>query len=521
MKPVKAADNSSLRDKLLVGQFGTTSPQLSALSDPLEPVQMVRTLDELRPYEHNPRVTKNEKYEEIKESIRNRGLDSPPPITRRPGEQHFIVSNGGNTRLTALNELWQETRDEKYFKIHCLFKPWPKRGDIVALTGHMAENDIRGNLLWIERCLGVAKAKEFYKEEDGGKDISQSELSRRLATDGYPIDRSHISRMEQTLLHLFPFIPNVLWNGMGVDGVRTLLTFRSNAEKAWNKLVQEKGVPANGIDFDQVFSNTLCVYDEEPGGYVFNHFKDDLLGAMTDALRENGVSYELILFEIEVAQDPRQARPLATVAPTSTPETQPPSIVPGQVQETHIPPSTQHPLPPAGNTGGRAGSATVGKSPTPPQEQVLKQVPVLTAVNNEPGSTVVSIPVQAGGLAPVSDIWAIYPQQDSIAAIRNLADLLALEIATWAGVIDFMRSTQDQGLGFTLRRPETFTSAASETTWQLLASLSGNSPAEEIQPVAPDDLAELLIQHLPDDLVIKAFRMIRLARRAKELTGEK
>ncbi|MFN3769173.1 MAG: ParB family protein [Ectopseudomonas guguanensis] len=503
MKPV--LQKPSLRDKLLVGHFGTTAPQPSALSDPLEPVQVVLTLDQMRPYNLNPRVKKNEKYDEIKDSIRARGLDSPPQVSRRPGEEHYTIHNGGNTRLQILGELWQETRDERFYRITCLFKPWTS--EIFALTGHMAENDTHGRLIWIERCLGVAQAKALYQEQDEGKEISQRELARRLKADGYPIDQSHLSRMEQTLQYLFPHIPNVLWNGMGVDGVRTLLTFRSNAEKAWIKLIEEKGPAESGVAFEQLFSTTLSVYDEEPEGYVFSHFKDDLIGAMTDALRENDVTYEHILFEIEVAQDPKRAAQL----PANSPEL--PPVLPPSV--TGIP-GGQTPPPPQQPEGAQPATGTLPITPTGGKPKSPPSPP-----DSSGTGSVVSLPVSTGGLTAVSDIWAIYPQQDSIQALRNLADLIALEVANWAGVLDHMRSTQDQGLGFTLKRPETFKSAVAETTWQLLASLSANSPADDIQPIAPDDLAELLIQHLPDDLVIKVFRLIRLARRAKELNGEK
>src|SRR3546814_10564346 len=102
---------------------------------------MMVTLNQLRPYDHDPRVTRNPAYAEIKASIRERGLDAPPAITRRPGEAHYIIRNGGNTRLAILRELWSETKEERFFRIVCLFRPWPARGEIVALTGHLAENE--------------------------------------------------------------------------------------------------------------------------------------------------------------------------------------------------------------------------------------------------------------------------------------------------------------------------------------------------------------------------------------------
>src|SRR3546814_17485137 len=75
-----------------------------------------------------------------------------------------------------------------------LFRPWPARGEIVALTGHLAENELRGGLTFIERALGIEKAREFY-EQESGQALSQSELARRLTADGYPVPQSHISRL--------------------------------------------------------------------------------------------------------------------------------------------------------------------------------------------------------------------------------------------------------------------------------------------------------------------------------------
>lgn len=47
-------------------------------------ILMPVALNQLRAFDLNPRLTKNPEYDEIKESIRNRGLDYPPQITQRP-----------------------------------------------------------------------------------------------------------------------------------------------------------------------------------------------------------------------------------------------------------------------------------------------------------------------------------------------------------------------------------------------------------------------------------------------------
>ncbi|MGL4667459.1 MAG: ParB family protein, partial [Saezia sp.] len=190
LKPPKKSESGKLTEErqqdlaneLLAGNFQKQGAAVSQLSDPLVDTPMVITLDQLKPYELNPRIIRNPLFEDIKDSIRERGLDAPPAITRRPGEAHYIIRNGGNTRLSILKELWAETKDERFFKIHCLFKPWVS--EIVALTGHLAENELRGALTFIERALAVEKVREIYEKETD-EPISQRDLSKRLRSDGY------------------------------------------------------------------------------------------------------------------------------------------------------------------------------------------------------------------------------------------------------------------------------------------------------------------------------------------------
>ncbi|HGU4110819.1 TPA: chromosome partitioning protein ParB, partial [Escherichia coli] len=72
---------------------------------------MVLTLDQLRPNPDNPRTTRNPRYDDIKNSIHARGLDTVPKVTRMPDSEPdvYIFSDGGNTRYQILTELWKET----------------------------------------------------------------------------------------------------------------------------------------------------------------------------------------------------------------------------------------------------------------------------------------------------------------------------------------------------------------------------------------------------------------------------
>lgn len=283
------------------------------LSDPVVDTPMIVTLDELRAYEYDPRVSRNPLYDEIRASILSRGLDAPPPITRRPGEAHFIIRNGGNTRLAILNDLWQETRDEQFFRIHCLFRPWPARGEIVALAGHLTESDLHGGLTFIERALGVERLKAFYEQELGAP-LSQRELAKRLMADGYPVSQSHISKMQDTVRYLLPAIPNTLYAGLGKPQIEKLTALRRLSEKTCLNHAQVVG---QAMDHGPLFQKTLALFDQ--GNFSYERFQDELLHKMARLLGQDYNALKLDLIEPE-RQMPRQhALRLSQTAPSLSP----------------------------------------------------------------------------------------------------------------------------------------------------------------------------------------------------------
>src|SRR3546814_20969448 len=102
--------SQDMAGKLLAAGFERSGPSATALSDPIVDTPMVVTLDQLRPYDHDPRKKRTSAYEEIKASIRERGLEAAPALTRRPGEQHSIIHTGANTRREILLEPWSENK---------------------------------------------------------------------------------------------------------------------------------------------------------------------------------------------------------------------------------------------------------------------------------------------------------------------------------------------------------------------------------------------------------------------------
>ncbi len=66
------------------------------------------SIDDIQPFNLNPRRSPNPRYADIKDSIFNDGLMHPPNVTRRSSSEPWIIADGGNTRLEILHELRDE-----------------------------------------------------------------------------------------------------------------------------------------------------------------------------------------------------------------------------------------------------------------------------------------------------------------------------------------------------------------------------------------------------------------------------
>ncbi|WP_328586434.1 ParB family protein, partial [Pseudomonas syringae group genomosp. 3] len=183
-------------------------------------------------------------------------------------------------------ELYKETGDERFYKISVLFRPWDgERGEIIALTGHLAENDLRGNLMFIERAVGIENARAIYEQETG-EPISQRELARRLKADGYPVSQSHISKMQETIRCLLPVIPAALYSGLGKPQIERLLALRKAAAQTWQTHTEGK---TSVTDFEVLFQDVLSMFDGDASEFVCERVQDELISHMKEG---TGRTYE-------------------------------------------------------------------------------------------------------------------------------------------------------------------------------------------------------------------------------------
>jgi len=176
-------------ESLQIGNPGNRAKDLPEQADPRHDCQIEVRVEDIRPYEHNPRRANNAKFAEIKESIRATGIRNPLTVTRRPGEKHFIIEAGGNTRLLAVQQLWAETSDPRFEKLTVLFRPW--RSDAHVLVAHLIENEQRGELTFWDKANGVLALKEQFEEEKG-RTLSLRQLEEELKATGFSVSKASL-----------------------------------------------------------------------------------------------------------------------------------------------------------------------------------------------------------------------------------------------------------------------------------------------------------------------------------------
>lgn len=152
-------------------------------------------------------------------------------------------------------------------------------------------------------------------------------------------------------------------------------------------------------------------------------------------------------------------------------------------------------------------------------DQTGEQLPVFA------DTVLQAIPVQVGGLFPITDIWFIEPGLDSPDRLRIHIAQFAQEIAEEAELIDRIEPL-DAGIGFTCAAPEQ-AKTSSAFGRMVLTLLHGLSLHYDVEPQGDVNLGALLLGsdlhdagvplRLSDNGLVKFFRLVRLARRLLDL----
>ena len=251
----KRPTDNEISNLLNTPHFGDESTDLPP-ADPITVMQLVLTLEQICPYDKNPRRDRNSRYDEIKESIRAQlGLNTPLNVTKRPGDTSYMVEAGGNTRLQILQELWDETKDERFYHIHAQYRPWVSESHV--LTAHLVENELRGEMTLLDKALGLQALKKQL-EEEAGTELNRSEFVRKLKMVGYIVSRRQVIRMQYLSERLYSLIPTVARNNLPqreIDNIR-------DAEKAYLQFWIGQFGDSETEQFQLIFGDVLSQYDD-------------------------------------------------------------------------------------------------------------------------------------------------------------------------------------------------------------------------------------------------------------------
>ena len=238
-------------------------------------------------YERNPRRSKNPEYDRIKASILMSGMDQPLLITKRPGEKDYIVQAGGNTRLQILKELLEASGDDRFFWVDCVFVEWDRESTV--LLAHLRENELRGNLTFIDKARAVFDVKDIITKELGSSPISVRQLESFLKDHGYSVSRGVISLMGYAVSDLLPLLPTALESGLGKPLVQRIRDLHRVGRKIWSL----RGAGAEA-EFDAAFE-ALCRRHDD----VDWHF-EPLFQAIENEIAEAAeVSIQVIRMEFD------------------------------------------------------------------------------------------------------------------------------------------------------------------------------------------------------------------------------
>lgn len=223
---------------------------------PVTTTPMLVDVDKIVPYDRNPRRSPNDKREKLKAYIRETGFNQVLTITQRPDTDQpelYMIGVGGNTRLLIIQELWHETGDARFEQVWCQFQPWT--GETRTLVAHIQDNDLRGDLIFVDRAIAVQELRDML-EAEAGQSLSQRALRDRLSERGYPISRTMIGWYQYTVDTLFPLIPTLLQTGIGRPTIARIYDLQKAFGKVWQSMDLGEAEEANNL-----FEQTLQRHD--------------------------------------------------------------------------------------------------------------------------------------------------------------------------------------------------------------------------------------------------------------------
>lgn len=269
----------------------------------------------------NPRHSRGEHYESTKASIKAIGLQSMLTVTRVPDQEQYSLYNGGNTRLSILKELYQEYKAEgnneaaeKLRTQYCRFVPYTD--DIDVLVKHMAENEERSEMTFIDKARAVFQIRELYLHKTGATEISNRKLVEYIHGLGWTrVNHPIVTELSFAFDKLEAVIPRALEAGLGKAKVQRIRTWLRDLKiwlehdigRGYFSTIAKTGEtkPYTVGQAEALFYKVLAEYDDDQEPINIEGFFDEYrlhLVMELQAYQPNMGSEEILFWVEQVAQ---------------------------------------------------------------------------------------------------------------------------------------------------------------------------------------------------------------------------
>lgn len=171
---------------LHIGTPAQTNMSFGLEDTPSQGMLMSLPISEIDFFDKNPRRLHDvSSYEAIKESIRSSGIQQPVHVTQRPGESKYVLAQGGNTRLKILRELLEETGDNRFRMMPCIYIPYSD--ETTLQVAHLVENELRAEMCFWDKACKYAEIRDIFQDESDSGKLSLRELEVMFSDKGLTV----------------------------------------------------------------------------------------------------------------------------------------------------------------------------------------------------------------------------------------------------------------------------------------------------------------------------------------------
>ncbi len=252
----------------------------------------IQSIDE---YAFNPRQADNDHFEDIKNSIKEIGLQQRFSVVRNPETKRYTLIKGGNTRLLAFKSLYRETGDTKFASINCIVEAW--EGELnrtQAVIAHLIENEARGELILVDKAKALIELEQDFRknlndEKDSDQWSESFSFGRRkdnykktsvfvnyLKDNGYSVSEKQLGLFRFTTNKLTGNLDQFLNQGMGSPQIIKIRAVYNNLKS----IVKESEVN-DYHSLDEDFSDALKKYNKTRKPFEFEKLLDVIVGQLS------------------------------------------------------------------------------------------------------------------------------------------------------------------------------------------------------------------------------------------------